>query len=67
MHPSRPYVALVAYSSTSDVAGTYRTGVFGSTAWIWMYVARNLEGLLFAFLDLWQEWGEPNFQIFSQN
>ena len=25
--PSRTYVALVAYSSTSDVPGTYRTGV----------------------------------------
>ena len=23
--------------------------------------------LLFAFRDLWKEWGDSNFQIFSQN
>ena len=43
MHPSRTFVALVAYSSTSDGAGTYMTGVLGSRSWVWMYVARNLE------------------------
>ena len=43
MHPSRTYVALVAYSSTNDVSGTYRTGVLGSRAWVWMPVARQLE------------------------
>ena len=43
MHPSKIYVARVAYSLTSDVSGTYRTGVLGSRAWIWMYVARHLK------------------------
>ena len=41
MHPSRTKVALVAYSSTSDVSGTYRTWILGSRAWISMYVARH--------------------------
>ena len=40
MHPSRTSVAPVAYSSTSDVSGTYRAGILGSRTWIWMYVAR---------------------------
>ena len=41
MHPSRTSGAPVAYSSTSDVSGTYRAGIFGSRPWIRMYVARN--------------------------
>ena len=42
MHPSRTSVALVAYySTTSDGAGTYRTGVLERGAW--MYVAHHLE------------------------
>ena len=28
-----------AYSSTSDVSGTYMAGIFGSMPWILMYVA----------------------------
>ena len=43
MHSYRTSVALVAYSSTSDVSDTCRTGVLGSKAWIWMYVARHLK------------------------
>ena len=33
MHPASTSVALVAYSSTSDVAGKYRTWVLGNRAW----------------------------------
>ena len=43
MYPSRTYIVMVAYSSTSDVVGSYMTGVLGSRACIWMYVARHLE------------------------
>ena len=43
MHRSRTSVALVAYSSTSDVAGTYRTGVPGSAGPGFGCVARHLE------------------------
>ena len=43
MQPFRTSVALVAYSSTSDVAGTCITGVLGSRALVWMHVARHLE------------------------
>ena len=43
MHPFRTSVALVAYSSTSDVSGTYRTGVLGIRASIWMQVAGHLK------------------------
>ena len=32
IYSSRTSVALVAYSSTSDISGTYRTGVLGSSA-----------------------------------
>ena len=31
MHQSRTSCALVAYSWTSDVSGTYKTGVLGSS------------------------------------
>ena len=44
MHPFRTYVSTVAYSSTRYVSGTYLTGVLGSRAYIWMYVARYLKG-----------------------
>ena len=40
MHPSRTAGAPVAYSSTSDVSGTYRTGILDSRPWIGMCVAR---------------------------
>ena len=40
MYPSRTSVALVAHSSNSDDSGTYRRGVLGSRACIWMSVAR---------------------------
>ena len=53
MQPSRTSGAPVAYSSTSDVSGTYRAGILsdvsgtyragilGSRPWIRMYVARH--------------------------
>ena len=41
MYPSRTSGAPVAYSSTSDVSGSYRTGIFGSRPWILMYVAHH--------------------------
>ena len=43
VHPSRTYVALIAHSSTGDVASTNGTVVLCSRAWIWMYVTRHLE------------------------
>ena len=42
VHPSRAYVAPVAYSSTCEVAGTYGTGVLCSRAWVRMDVARHM-------------------------
>ena len=41
MHPSSTSGAPVAYSSTGDVAGTYRAGILGGRPWIRMYVARH--------------------------
>ena len=41
MHPSRTSGAQIAYSSTSDITGTYRAGILGSRPWIRMYVARH--------------------------
>ena len=41
MYPSRTSGAPVAYSSASDVSGTYRAGILGSRPWILMYVARH--------------------------
>ena len=41
MHPFRTSGALVAYSSTSDVSGTYRACILGSRPWIRMYVTRH--------------------------
>ena len=43
MHLSRTSVALVAYSSTINVSGTYMTGVLGCRTCILMYVARHLK------------------------
>ena len=43
MHPSRTYVALVAYSSTSDVLGAYRTEILGCRDWVWMHIDRHLD------------------------
>ena len=43
VHPSRTSVALIAHSSTGDVASTNGTGVLCSRAWIRMHVARHLE------------------------
>ena len=43
VHPSRTSVALIAHSSTGDVASTNGTGILCSRAWIRMYVARHLE------------------------
>ena len=45
MHPYRRSGAPVAYSSTSDVSGTYGAGIFGSRPWIRMYVARHQKEL----------------------
>ena len=42
VHSSSAYVALVAHSSTCDVASTYGTGVLCSMAWVRMYIARHL-------------------------
>ena len=44
MHPSRASVVLVDYSPTGDVSGAYRTGVFRSRAWIWMYMGIYMSG-----------------------
>ena len=41
MHPSSTSGAPVAYSSTSDVSGTYWAGILGGRPWIRMYVARH--------------------------
>ena len=41
MHPSRTSGSTGAYSSTSDVSGTYKTGILGSRPWILKYVARH--------------------------
>ena len=38
MHPSRTFGTPVAYSSISNVSGTYRAVILGSR--LWMYVAR---------------------------
>ena len=61
MHTSTTSVALVAYSSTSVVSGTYRIGVLGSRARIWMYVVRLLDeqefGLVVVIVALWSKWG----------
>ena len=43
VHPSRSSVALIAHSSTGDVASTNETGILCSMALIQMYVARHLE------------------------
>ena len=42
MHPSRASGALVAHSSTCDVASTYWTRILCSRAWVRMYMARHL-------------------------
>ena len=59
MHPSRTSVALVAYSSTSDISGTHGTCVLGSRAWILTYVARHLKkqefGLVVVVADVWSK------------
>ena len=43
VHPFRTSVALIAHSSTGDVASTNGTGILCTRAWIRMYVARHLE------------------------